>query len=150
MLGIRNYLGYISQRVRSLCPGSLTIQSNQYIMNNKSARKGFTLVEIMIVVVIIGLLAAMAIPAFAKVRQQSRIKAVTNNLRQLANAAQSYMMEKSATQAAYTDLVGTGTDFYLHNMTPVVDEAYTGVTIVNGQSQVVLTSASLGNITYNM
>ena len=118
--------------------------------NTKKHHKGFTLVEIMIVVVIIGLLAAMAIPAFAKVRQQSRIKAVLNNVRQLANAAQSYMMEKSATQAGYTDLVGTGTDFYLHNMTPVVDEDYTGVSFVNGQSQVVLTSASLGNITYNM
>jgi type IV pilus assembly protein PilA len=120
------------------------------IMNNTKTRKGFTLVEIMIVVVIIGLLAAMAIPAFAKVRQQSRLKAVTNNLRQLGNAAQSYMMEKSATQAGYTDIVGTGTDFYLHNMTPVVDEDYTSFTILNGASQVSITSASLGTITYNL
>jgi type IV pilus assembly protein PilA len=119
-------------------------------MNNKNARKGFTLVEIMIVVVIIGLLAAMAIPAFAKVRQQSRLKAVTNNLRQIANAAQSYMMEKSATQAGFTDIVGTGTDNYLHVVNPVVDEVYTGILIVNGQSQVTLTSASLGTITYSM
>jgi len=47
----------------------------------------FTLVEIMIVIVIIGLLAAMAIPAFQKVRSNSQDKAVTNNLRQLAAAA---------------------------------------------------------------
>jgi type IV pilus assembly protein PilA len=119
-------------------------------MNYQKSRKGFTLVEIMIVVVIIGLLAAMAIPAFAKVRQQSRLKAVLNNLRQLGNAAQSYMLEKSATQAGYTDIVGTGTDFYLHNMTPVVDEDYTSFTILNGASQVSITSASLGTITYNL
>ena len=47
-------------------------------MNNKS-NKGFTLVEIMIVVVIIGLLASMAIPAFQKVRTSSQDKAVLNN-----------------------------------------------------------------------
>jgi len=104
----------------------------------------------MIVVVIIGLLAAMAIPAFAKVRQQSRLKAVLNNVRQLANAAQSYMMEKSTTQAAYTDIVGTGTDNYLHAIHPVVDEVYTSLTIANGQSQVTLSSTSLGTVTYTL
>ena len=69
------------------------------------SKKGFTLVEIMIVVVIIGLLAAMAIPAFQKVRENSVGKALVNDARQLASAAQQYMMENSTTQATFT--VGT-------------------------------------------
>ncbi len=62
-------------------------------MNIRSSNKGFTLVEIMIVVVIIGLLAAMAIPAFQKVRQSSIEKTLTNDAKQIASAANQYYME---------------------------------------------------------
>ena len=73
---------------------------------NKST-KGFTLVEIMIVVVIIGLLAAMAIPAFQKVRQSSQDKAVLNNARQLAAAADQYFLENGVSSVTQGSLVGS-------------------------------------------
>jgi len=62
-------------------------------MKLNRSKKGFTLVEIMIVVVIIGLLAAMAIPAFNKVRENSVGKSMENDARQLASAAQQYILE---------------------------------------------------------
>lgn len=56
-------------------------------------QRGFTLVEIMIVVVVIGLLAAMAIPAFQRVREKSEHTAVANDLRVFAAAFDQYMLE---------------------------------------------------------
>lgn len=78
-------------------------------MKNRS-NKGFTLVEIMIVVVIIGLLAAMAIPAFQKVRQSSQEKALINDARQIASAAAQYYLEKGETEVPFTILVNTYTE----------------------------------------
>ena len=89
----------------------------------------------MIVVVIIGLLAAMAIPAFQKVRVNSQDKAVLNNARQLAAGADQYYLENGVSTVTLTDLVGPTS--YVKALNTAASEnypsAYTqGVTITIG------------------
>jgi type IV pilus assembly protein PilA len=80
------------------------------------------LVEIMIVVVIIGLLAAMAIPGFQRVRLASQDKAIINNARQLAAAADQYLTENGGSTVAFASLVGPTS--YVRTFTTVANETY--------------------------
>lgn len=112
---------------------------------NKTSQKGFTLVEIMIVVVIIGLLAAMAIPAFQKVRQASQDKAVLNNMRQLAAGADQYYLEYGVTTVAQTSLVGPNA--YVKSLATVAFENYP-TTFTQGITITVTNVANSRTLTY--
>jgi len=93
-------------------------------MNLQPTRRpdAFTLVEIMVVIVVIGLLAALALPQFQKVRTSAQDRAVTNNLRALAGAADQYYLENGVTTVALTNLVGSTN--YVKNLSTVASEVY--------------------------
>jgi type IV pilus assembly protein PilA len=88
----------------------------------RTKRGGFPLVEIMIVVVIIGLLATLAMPLWGKVRTNSQNKAVFNNARQLATAADQYFLQSGSGSAAFSHLVGATN--YVKALTTVASEIY--------------------------
>lgn len=83
----------------------LTVSRNQ---------AGFTLVEIMIVVAIIGLLASIAIPNFVKARTTAQITACINNLKQISGAIETWALEaKKGPSDAVTDADLFGASLYI-------------------------------------
>jgi prepilin-type N-terminal cleavage/methylation domain-containing protein len=84
-------------------------------------RAAFTLVEIMIVVAIIGLLAAIAIPNFVKARQTAQKNACINNLRMIDGAKEQWALEtRAASGGAVVEDGPTGVNSYIKgNARPV-------------------------------
>jgi competence protein ComGC len=76
----------------------------------------------------IGAMAAMAIPAFQKVRVASQEKAILNNLRILSSAADQYYLEHDTKSATYDDLVGPGK--YVSKIISVMGEDYSHMLFV--------------------
>jgi len=81
-------------------------------------RGGFTLVEIMIVVAIIALLAAIAVPGFLRARKRSQASRIINDLRLIDSAVDQYAIENNKSSGAlvkvtdWTNYLKKGTNLY--------------------------------------
>ena len=109
------------------------------IRNNKAA---FTLVEIMIVVAVIGLLAALAVPGFQKARKQSQGRRIVNDARQEDAAIDQWALETGQTDGA--TILTTSAQSYLKtawNSTDLLGGQYSYANGV-GTSQVVIASTT--------
>jgi len=95
-------------------------------MNIKTSRRsGFTLIEIMVVVAIIGLLAGISTPRYVKARDTSQLNAIINNLRIIEESKDAWALENrtgTGAQPTAADL----TDFFKGHAMPttVRDETY--------------------------
>ena len=88
-------------------------------VRNQSKQAGFTLVEIMIVVAIIGLLAALAVPGLQRSRMRSQGNRIINDARQCDSAIDQWALETQ--QTAGNAIVTTAAALYLKGTWPTND-----------------------------
>ncbi len=104
----------------------------QKLPSSKSG--GFTLVEIMIVVAIIAMLAAIAVPGFLRARKRSQASRIINDLRLIDSAVDQYAIENNKATAApvaiadWTNYLKKGTNLYLTGV-DILGNPYGGQTV---------------------
>lgn len=94
-------------------------------------QQGFTLIELMIVIAIIGILAAIAIPQFSAYRKRSYNSAAQSDLRNATTAQEAYFVDEQTYASAVASIVGTTYGLYTsQNVTvSVVAASATGYTM---------------------
>ncbi|HEX8898244.1 MAG TPA: prepilin-type N-terminal cleavage/methylation domain-containing protein [Chthoniobacterales bacterium] len=116
--------------------------------------KGFTLVEIMIVVAIIALLAAIAVPGFLRARKRSQASRIINDLRLIDSAVDQYAIETNKTSGApvaiadWTNYLKKGTNLYMTGL-DILGNSYGPQTVDSLPSVPSASKSALSDVTDN-
>src|SRR6202023_2186499 len=118
------------------------------------ARNAFTLVEIMIVVAIIALLAAIAVPGFLRARKRSQASRIINDLRLIDSAVDQYAIENNKTSGApvavadWTNYLKKGTNLYV-TAVDIFGNSYGPQTVDSLPSVPAASKSALSDVTDN-
>ena len=117
-------------------------------------RGGFTLVEIMIVVAIIALLAAIAVPGFLRARKRSEASRILNDLRLIDSAIDQYAIENNKVSgftvpvSDWTKYMKAGTNLYLTGK-DIFGNAYSAVNVDSLPTVPASSKAALSDVVDN-
>jgi prepilin-type N-terminal cleavage/methylation domain-containing protein len=127
---------------------------NSMLNKLNKRRGGFTLVEIMIVVAIIALLAAIAVPGFLRARKRSQASRIINDLRLIDSAVDQYAIENNKSSLAtvavadWTKYLKAGTNLYLTGK-DIMGNDYGSQKVDSLPGVPTATKASLSDVTDN-
>ncbi len=92
----------------------------------KKSKKAFSFIELFLILAIIGLLAAIFVPATAKVKYKTRLAMIDSQLEKIVSVAKDYMKERNLTQVNYKTLVDAKR---VSNIYSILGESYNTLTI---------------------